>query len=166
MDAKRIIEAALFISSKPVPVYRLCELVSMKKSEVERLIEELRKEYEERGSPIEIIEIDERYTMQLKHEYAEAVREFAPTDLSSSVLRTLAVIVSKQPIKQSDLVKIRGNKAYEHIEELERRKLIEVRPFGRTKLIRTSRVFLEYFGVKNVEELKKKIEERLSHEKP
>lgn len=165
MNAKRLIEAALFVSPKPVPVYRLCELVAMNKSEVLKLIEELKEEYRSRNSPIEIISIDNRFTMQLRHEYAEAVKDFAPTDLSTPVLRTLAVIVSKQPIKQSDLVKIRGNKAYDHVEELERRKLIEVKPFGRTKLIRTSRLFLDYFGARSIEDLKKKLEERLKKEK-
>jgi segregation and condensation protein B len=164
LNPKRVIEAALFVSSKPIPIYKLCELLSMKKSEVLRLIEELKEEYRERGSPIEIVSIDERFVMQLTHEYAEVVKDFAPTDLSSSVLRTLAVIVSKQPIKQSELVKIRGNKAYGHVEELENRKLIEVKPYGRTKIIKTSKLFLDYFGVSSVEELKKKIEEKLRKE--
>jgi segregation and condensation protein B len=67
--------------------------------------------------------------------------------LSPAAFETLAVIAYKQPIKQSDLVVIRGNKSYEHVRELEKRGLISAERSGRTKLLTTTRAFADYFGL-------------------
>jgi len=63
-----------------------------------------------------------------------------------------------EPIKQSDIVKIIGNRTYEYTKELERRGFIKWEKQGRTKVLRLTPAFDEYFGVpreKIKEQLKK-----------
>ena len=69
------------------------------------------------------------------------------TELSKTLMETLAVIAFKYPIKQSDLIKIRTNKAYDHLNELEQMGYITRQKHGRTKLIKLSQKFFDYFNL-------------------
>ena len=70
------------------------------------------------------------------------------------MMRTLAIVAVKQPIKQSIIVKYQGNKAYGYVAALEEKGLIKTEKFGRTKLITTTPDFEKYFG-KSTEEIKR-----------
>jgi segregation and condensation protein B len=85
------------------------------------------------------------------------VAKIAPfSELSEGVKRTLAIIIAKQPVKQSTIVKIQGNKAYDYLRILEKKGLIRAEKFGRTRIISLTKNFEEYFG-KSVEEIKKEL---------
>lgn len=142
---KGIIEAALFASGEPLDIGRLRNLVKGK--DVHGLISQLIDEYTGRGSSIEIKEIEGRYVMQVRPEYAEKVRSLAPKELRSPVLRTLAMVAYHQPLTQSELVDRRGAAAYDHVRELEERGLISATPQGRTRLLSTTARFAEYFNL-------------------
>jgi len=71
----------------------------------------------------------------------------APKELEAPLIRTLAIIAYKQPIRQCDLVVIRGNKSYDHVKELEKRGMINAAKQGRTKVLTTTRAFADYFGL-------------------
>ncbi|MHC1567686.1 MAG: SMC-Scp complex subunit ScpB [Candidatus Syntropharchaeia archaeon] len=149
MKEKNILEAALFVSGKPLSRNKLSELISKPLDYVEKLMEELMEEYEGRG--IEIVHVDGKYVMQVRGEYAEKVRKLAPREIETQVLRTLSVIAFRQPITQSELASIRGNKAYSHVKELEERGLIKSEPKGHTKILRTTELFDAYFGMERKE---------------
>ena len=85
--------------------------------------------------------------MQVRFGLAGRVLSFAPKEIEAPLIRTLAIIAYKQPIKQSVLVEIRGNKSYDHVKELEERGLINAEKFSRTKLLTTTRGFADYFGI-------------------
>ena len=85
--------------------------------------------------------------MQVRFGLAGRVLSFAPKEIEAPLIRTLAIIAYKQPIKQSDLVEIRGNKSYDHVKELEKRGLISAVRHSRTKLLTTTRGFADYFGI-------------------
>jgi len=85
--------------------------------------------------------------MQVRFVLAGRVLSFAPKEIEAPLIRTLAIIAYKQPIKQSDLVEIRGNKSYDHVKELESRGLINAVRQSRTKLLTTTRGFADYFGI-------------------
>ena len=70
---------------------------------------------------------------------------------------TLAVIAYKQPVKQSIIIKIRGNKAYEHIKKFIENGLVIGKKMGHTKELKLSNDFFEYFHLKD-KELKEKKE--------
>ena len=118
LNAKKLIEAALFISPNPLGLSELHKLV--KDIQLLRIaLKELTEEYSARDSAIYIEESASGYQMKLKPEYAAKVSMFAPeSELSKSVLKTLAIIAVKQPIKQSDVIKYRSNKAYDEIKIL------------------------------------------------
>jgi segregation and condensation protein B len=158
MNERDLIEAALFVAGRPVTVFELESIASVD-ADVEGLVESLVSDYKEKGG-IEIVQIDGSVVMQVKAEYADAVRSIAQRDLETPVLRTLAVIAYHQPVTQSKVADIRGNKAYGHVHELEARKLIESEPYGRTRLLRTTKAFADYFGFEtdNVDEIKQNIE--------
>lgn len=160
---KRTIEAALFTAGKPVSLNVLSSLVDAGKPEVRDAVEELAEEYEDRGSAVEIKEVPgDKYIMQIEPRYAESVMGLAPRELSRPLLRTLSVIAYRQPVTQSDIVEIRGNTAYSHIDELAELGFIDTEPHGRTKLLTTTPDFSEYFGIQATEpdEVRAALEEK------
>ena len=78
-------------------------------------MDELKKEYA--NSAIEIAEVGGKYVMQLRTEYADYARKFAPMELSRGMLKTLALIAYHQPIKQSELKNMIGSQVYERVKE-------------------------------------------------
>ncbi|MCL7475386.1 MAG: SMC-Scp complex subunit ScpB [Methanosarcinales archaeon] len=162
---REIIEAALFAAGGPVESDALKELVS-KRNKVPAIIESLVEEYRQRQTGLEIIELEGKYVMQVKPEYAEHVRSVAPRELPSPILRTLSMIAYHQPLLQSDLVEKRGNATYDHVRELEERGLIKRTPQGRSMMLSTTHGFAEYFGLESSEPeyVKQKIIEMVSHD--
>jgi len=157
MNKKALIEAAFFVSNKPLTPKYLSKLFSIPEEEVisiiDKLLDELKKE--ERG--IMLIQTTEGYELVVKPEYRNLVAKIAPfSDLSEGVKRTLAIIIAKQPIKQSTIVKIQGNKAYGYLKILEKKGLIKAERLGRTRIISLTKNFEEYFG-KSVEEVRKEL---------
>ena len=122
--AKAAIEAALFASGRTVSLKELADLSGRSAEQAERLAEELAAEYAARQSGLEIRRIGDGYSMQVRYALAGRIISFAPKEIAAPLIRTLAIIAYKQPIKQSHLVEIRGNKSYDHVKELEKRGLI------------------------------------------
>ena len=156
-EEKGILEAALFVSGEPLDIEQLRAL--LKGRDVLGLLNELMAEYAQRSSGLEIKEVDGKYVMQVRPEYAEKVRRMAPKELRSPVLRTLSMIAYHQPIMQSGLVDRRGAAAYDHVRELEERGLVSATPQGRTRLLQTTPRFAEYFNLdsSDPEAIKRKI---------
>ena len=125
----------------------LADLSGLSEERARALADDLAAEYPARDSGIEIKSIGEGYSMQVRFGLAGRVLSFAPKEIEAPLIRTLAIIAYKQPIKQSDLVEIRGNKSYDHVKELEKRGLINSEKFSRTKLLTTTRGFADYFGI-------------------
>jgi segregation and condensation protein B len=162
---REIIEAALFAAGTPVDLATLKELVS-KKKKTRNIVHSLIQEYHKRQSGLDILEVEGKYVMQVKAEYADQVRSVAPKELPSPMLRTLSMIAYHQPLLQSDLVEKRGNATYDHVKELEARGLISRSPEGRSRILATTQGFAEYFGLESSdpEYVKQKIIELVSEQ--
>ena len=157
MNKKALIEAALFVSNKPLTSKYLSKLLSVPEEEVQSIINELSNELKSEERGIMLIQTTEGYELVVKPEYRNLVSKIAPfSDLSEGVKRTLAIIVAKQPVKQSTIVKIQGNKAYDYLKILEKKGLIRAERFGRTRIISLTKNFEEYFG-KSVEEIRREL---------
>lgn len=148
MNEKEILEAALFASGEPLSEEQLRSLV---RGNVRELLQQLMDEYNRRGSAIEIRELEGRFVMQVKPEYAGKVKSLAPKELRSPVLRTLAMIAYHQPLTVAELVYKRGAAAYEHVRELAESGLVLAAPQGRTRLLNTTPRFAEYFNLDSSE---------------
>lgn len=147
MQDKALIEAALFVSDKPLTVEKLAAMVKMDADEVKMYIIRLQTDYRIEDRGFELVETPEGYELRVKPEYRDRVARLAPfADLSEGMMRTLAIIAAKQPVKQSLIVKYQGNKSYAYIANLETKGLIKTEKYSRTKICTTTPEFEKYFG--------------------
>lgn len=151
LEAKKLMEAALFMSPKALTLTELYDICQTPLTDLRTALNELIEEYRERESALEIIENSAGYQMKVRNVYEEPVRKLAGgVHLGKSEMKTLAYIALKQPVKQSILVKYRTNKAYDDIKILEQEGFILREPAEKTFLIRTTKKFLKYFGSDSV----------------
>ncbi|MBW2967788.1 SMC-Scp complex subunit ScpB [Candidatus Woesearchaeota archaeon] len=148
-DIKKEVEAILFASGRVVLVKEFQSLLRVKDAGViVEAVKDLMREYEERDSPMMIVEEEDGWKLTVRERYLPVVHTINPhTELSKSVLETLAVIAWKQPMLQSNVIKIRTNKAYDHISELVSLGFITREKYGRSYLIKVTQKFLDYFDL-------------------
>ncbi|MBK7836275.1 MAG: SMC-Scp complex subunit ScpB [Candidatus Obscuribacter sp.] len=144
MNLKNQIEALLFLTDKPLKTQVIARTINQDVQLVRQAMLELINDYEERQGAIEIADED-GYMMQVKDEFSNLVDEFAPFEMPTSLVRTLSAIAIKQPVMQSEVIKIRGAGAYDHIKELLARELIHRKEDGRSPTLTTTKKFQEYF---------------------
>lgn len=121
--------------------------------EIQIALKNLQQSYTERDTALKIMETMNGWQMTVKEEIEDKVTHLAlaTTELNKSILRTLAFIAYKEPVKQSAIVKLRNNKAYDHLKMLESKGFIERSPIGQTFEISTTDKFKKYFGEKAIE---------------
>ncbi len=147
IDSKAVIEAALFAAGRTLSIRELSDISGLTEENTCALAEELAREYSLRASGLEIMSFGDGYAMQVRAALVPKVISVAPREINAPLIRTLAIIAYKQPLKQSLLAEIRGNKSYEHVRELEKMGLINCVKQGRTKIITTTKAFADYFGL-------------------
>ncbi len=162
---KSRIEAVLFVTAKALSVEEIAVYLDKEPEQVEEALLELIMDYASRDGALEIDD-ENGYILQVKEDYSDIVEKICPIDLSPAVLRTLLVIALKEPIRQTELVKLRSA-AYEHVAELVDRGLISKHKDknGRSINIKTTPKFAEYFKLKGdtralARQLEKEIEEK------
>jgi len=160
MNQRALLEAALFVSDEPLSLERLSKILGIgSEEEIKTLLLKMQAELKTDDRGIELVETPSGYELRVKQEYRNNVVKLAPfADLSDGMMRTLAIVAAKQPVKQSLIVKFQGNKTYRYVVGLEEKGLIKTEKFGRTKLITTTPGFEKYFG-KSTEEIKKVLTE-------
>jgi segregation and condensation protein B len=143
------LEAALYVAGRPLTIEELSTLIDKAQSTTKKLLEDLGFAYKKRGGSLEIIELPrERWVLQLIPELTPRVSKFIPGGLLSySTLQTLVYIALNQPIIQSDLIADRGTHCYDHVRELIEKKFVEATPEGRSKMLKTTPLFADYFGL-------------------
>ena len=144
-DIKKSVEAILFSSGRKVPLEELGKLCKADTNSLKKELNSLKQDYDANNSSLMIIEEGDSWKITVREEYLPLVRKIVTeTELTKSVMETLAVIAFKSPVKQSDVIKVRTNKAYEHLSELESAGYITREKYGRTKIIKLSQKFFEY----------------------
>ena len=145
-----LLEAALYVAGRPLDLRTLGSIIRTRsKRKVQRLVSILMEEYKNRETALEILELeDERFVLQLKAEYSPQVQRLAIRPLlSKGPLKTLSYIAYRQPVLQSQVVDVRGHHAYDHLRQLDDMGLISRERVGRTRLLRTTGFFADYFGL-------------------
>ena len=139
------LEAALFLTGKPLPLDELALLVEAPIEATEEALMELIQDYAFR--PDSSLEIDDSdgYILQVREPYAAMVNKLIPMDLSAGAVRTLSAIAIKSPILQSDLIELRGSSTYDHIHELLRHKLVNKKRNGRSYMLTVTSTFHRNF---------------------
>ena len=145
----KTLEAIFFVSGRFLTIQELVALSDLNPVEIQELIKKLQEKYEKGDSAIEIIEKAGAWKMNVRQEYSHIINKLATgsAEFSKAEQETLAIIAFKQPIKQSVIVKIRGNKAYEHIKKFKDLDLIKKKKQGRTYELSLSDDFYDYFNV-------------------
>jgi segregation and condensation protein B len=146
MSLKAKIEAVLFLTSKPIKAQSIARIVNADVQSVRQALLELVHDYEERKGGLEIDDFD-GYSFQVREEYASMMDEFLPVEMSAALIRTLSAIAIKQPVMQSEIIRVRGAGAYEHIKELVAKELISKKDEQgeRSPMLATTKKFQEYF---------------------
>ena len=148
-NLKRV-EAALFISGRFISVQELVALTDLNPILLNQSLQNLTEKYNE-ASAIQVVSKGDLWKMDVHSNYRDIVNRLATgnEEFTKAEQETLAIIAYKQPITQSKIVHIRGNKAYDHIKKFSELKLITSKKLGRTKELSLSNDFYDYFSVKD-----------------
>jgi segregation and condensation protein B len=145
---KKLVESVLFSASQPVSIAQIKEATELSRKKIKSILQILMKEYETtRDSAMEIVHAGEKYAMQLKNEYSAQTYQVSSPDINEDMLKTLALIAFHQPVKQSNLRRMAGEKIYSHVDVLSEMKLIHTKKHRNTELITLTSKFPEYFGL-------------------
>jgi len=145
------LEAVFFVSGRFLNMQELISLTDLNPIILQDLIEKLQERYEKEDSAIQIIEKNNMWKMDVGQEYSEIISKLATgsSEFSKAEKETLAIIAYKQPIKQSVIIKIRGNKAYDHIKKFSELELIKKKKIGHTHELTLADDFYDYFNVQD-----------------
>ena len=160
---KHVLEAALLAAGRPLNLDKLGELFGKRsrpdKQSLRRVLEMLAADYGDRG--IELKEVASGYRVQIKHSMSDWLtplwEERVPR-YSRALLETLALIAYRQPITRGDIEDVRGVAVTTGIiRTLLERDWIRVVGHrdvpGKPAMFGTTREFLDYFGLKKLDDL-------------
>jgi len=148
-EAQRIIEAVLFVSGRFLTMQELIALSNFNPLIIRETLDKLKEKYNSEDSAIEIIEKINMWKMDVKPDYSSVIAKLATgkSEFSKAEQETLALIAYKNPIKQSVIIKIRGNKAYDHVKKFIDLDLVKAKKEGHTNLLSLAEEFYDYFNV-------------------
>ena len=158
----KLLEAALFASSRPIPIEELSALdPEASPAALAAALDEIREHYDVEGHGVELAEIGGGWQILTRPEYTEAIERAQlaarPSRLSAAALETLAIIAYRQPIGRAEIEEIRGVSVGSVLKGLHERGLIDVvargEGLGRPLLYGTTPAFLEQFALRHLEEL-------------
>ena len=161
---KSAIESLIFISEKPLLIDDLKKIFqNLDPPQIRDVIETLKKEYEGRLSGIRVVEIAGGFQMVTAPESAQTIKQFYKIrhieKLTGPSLETLAIIAYKQPVTRIDIEAIRGVNVDGVVKNLIEKGLIRIvgrkEVIGRPFVYGSTRQFMDYFGLKSLEELPK-----------
>jgi segregation and condensation protein B len=142
------VEAVLFAMGKYIDEETIAHLCEMDKRQVKKALLELKNDYDSRKGALIVFQEGDSWKINVHEKYLSLVRKIvADTELSKSVMETLAVIAWKTPVYQNAIVKIRGNKCYDHIEELVDAGFVTKDRKGRSYILKTTDKFYNYFDI-------------------
>jgi segregation and condensation protein B len=179
MELKPVLEAILFSAQKPLSPKEIRDVLAgavehaegdeqvkaLKKSKEEAIIaalEELGREHEAAARTFRLVCVAGSWQFVTQPEFAPWIKALVghrarPPRLSQPALETLAIIAYRQPITRAEVEQVRGVAVDGVMQTLLERGLVEQRGraevIGRPMTYGTTAVFLEYFGLKSLEDM-------------
>ena len=179
MELKLILEAILFSAQKPLSLKELRDvfaaavehaegdetaraLKKVKESELTTALEELARDHEAAQRSYRLVCVAGSWQFVTQPEYAPWLKALVghrvrPPRLSQPALETLAIIAYRQPLTRAEIEQVRGVSVDGVMQTLVERGLVEqvgrAEVVGRPMTYGTTAVFLEYFGLRSLEEL-------------
>ena len=163
------IEALIFATDTPISFEEIKKCLEetfetkFKKEKIGAALTQLIDRYQQADFSIEIIEIGGGFQFLTKPAYhapvATYLKQTTKKRLSKAALETLSIIAYKQPITKSEMEKIRGVSCDYSVQKLLEKELVSIAGRsegpGRPLLYATSEKFMDYFGLKSLEDLPK-----------
>lgn len=148
-ELKNTIESLLFSAARRINIEEISKLCKEKDTEkIKKAVEELKNELEIKNSSLFLVNEGNFWKLTVREKYMPFVSKIVTkTELPKSIMETLAFVAYKAPVLQSIIVKTRSNKSYDHLNHLEQEGYITREKKGRTKLVRLSQRFFEYFDL-------------------
>ncbi|MBW8864971.1 MAG: SMC-Scp complex subunit ScpB [Verrucomicrobia bacterium] len=179
MELKFILESLLFSAQKPMSVKELRDILAnaataedaddaakpfkkTKEDDVTAALEELAREHETAARSYRLVSVAGAWQFVTQPEFSPWLKALVgvknrPSRLSQAALETLAIIAYRQPITRSEVEQVRGVNVDGTMQTLLERGLVEqsgrAEVVGRPALYNTTPIFLEYFGLRGLEDL-------------
>ncbi len=163
-NVRAVIEALLFTSDRPLALDEIKNVLdTLGADQIRAVLEDLKSEYEKDNRGVRILEVAGGFQMITAPNFAPFLKKFYKERrverLSKPALETLAIIAYKQPVTKFEAESIRNVNIDGVIKSLLDKDLIRIngrrKAPGRPYLFGTTRQFLEYFGLKSLDELPK-----------
>jgi segregation and condensation protein B len=161
-DYKAIVEGLLFAAGdEGLSLQQIALVLEISEEQTLQIIEELKKDCQQACRGIEVNEMAGTFQLTTKKEHAPYLKKLVESpgssSLSQAALETLAIIAYRQPITRAEIEEIRGVKSDKPLQTLIAKALIKevgrAEGTGRPILYGTTKEFLDYFGLKTIDEL-------------
>jgi segregation and condensation protein B len=148
-NSEEKVEASLFIAGRFLNLQELIMLTDINPVMLKEILHRLEKKYSENSGIIRLVHRTNSWKMDVAEKYHYLINKLATgsAEFTKAEQETLAIIAYKQPIKQSVIIKIRGNKSYDHIKKFRQLGLVIAKRIGHTLELTLSEEFYEYFNV-------------------
>lgn len=157
MPLETLIEATLFSSGKSMSVPELSEALGYDEDEMLDALGSLQATLRRRkGGALQLAEVGNRWALEVKPAIATHLPKATKTDMPPKLLKAAALIAYHQPMPQSRLVELLGQKAYDYVRELAQLGMVDRRKDGNTRRLATTRRFSEAFGCPHTDRKKVK----------
>ncbi|WP_206912141.1 segregation and condensation protein B [Enterococcus sp. DIV0840] len=172
------IEAILFVvGEEGIGLEELSYLLELSTAKTYEAVTALKERYEsDKQAALNILEVGNHFILSTKKAFAPLLKKYAQSPISNSLsqaaLETLSIVAYKQPISRVEVDEIRGVQSAGSMQKLVARQLIEekgrVDGPGRAILYGTTAYFMDYFGLRSLEELPDihQMEEEIAEELP
>jgi segregation and condensation protein B len=152
-----LLEATLFSAGRSMSLTDLSEQLGYEEEEISESMTNLQSTVKRRrNGGLQVVEIGGKWAMEVKPIIANHLPKETKSELPPKLLKAAALIAYHQPMPQSRLVELLGQRAYDHIRELAQAGLIGRRRDGNTRRLTTTRRFSEMFGCPHTDRKKVK----------
>ena len=142
----------MFTSGRSMSTDELSKIVDKSSEKVNSALSELQARIKRRqDSALQLTEVSGRWIFEVRPSLSAYLPESFRPDTPQRLLPAAALIAYHQPMAQSQLVEMLGQRAYDHVRELANLGLIDRRRDGLTRRLTTTRRFAEYFGCPEVD---------------
>jgi len=160
-NSRALVEALLFASSKPLSTDNLSEVSGLDKARIREILSTLKEEYSSQSRGFSLEEIAEGFQLRSDARFSAQIGKlFAARSrrrMTRSSLESLSIIAYRQPVTRAEIEHIRGVDSGAVIKTLLSLSMIRIlgrkEAPGRPILYGTTREFLEYFGLRDIESL-------------
>ena len=150
-----LLEATLFGAGRSMSVDELCQSLGYDEEEMLDSLCALQATLRRRRyGALQLSEIGKMWALEVKPSITQLLPKDVKTELPPKLLKAASLIAYHQPISQSRLVELLGQKAYDYVRELAQAGMIDRRKEGATRRLTTTRRFAELFGCPETERKK------------